>query len=597
MGGGVSQPQGDDIDKEVVEIGIKGLPEAIEQAIFVHERYPVIIDPTGKARMFLKYQLGSYIRHKEFSQTNLNRSLAGALLHGKTLTVAFEDLNGISYEFFEPGYFPKEVLNRAELYKDGVWQTIFKPEEGDPCIEDITPSPEFVFVLCTASDFVPAELFEYMRVIKVVDQDNKSDDQADNELEQIAGLYGATEVIRNSTAVVEAGFDGDIEELSSLVEKGYHIESRDGRKHTALSEAACQGHIPMIQHLISQGADPNTANDTGRTPVWRSCFNGHMEAVKVLLEAGGDPDCRDNTSMETAYDVAKTDEIRELIGGWDRSITEKLKEKRRQEIQASAEARIRTSAEREELARQKLRCEAVELATAKDLPGLKEFFNTIVSEAEQTSTKPRLTVECRNNTGQSLLSIATQNNDVPMVEFLLTHWKTCDMDRWDLSEGEMSVEAKVYKTNPNSRDLKGWSCACIAVFHDSRAALALLLEHGADPNLRSSYNKNAWDLAKDELDAAEKVVRSRKEIRQVLIDHDNSSATLFGRSSSQQAKECNMYKDLGEDGSPIVMQQEMEKEMQGSTSKPASNKGKGKPTKKDGKKESSVSKKKKGGKK
>ena len=76
-------------------------------------------------------------------------------------------------------------------------------------------------------------------------------------------------------------------------------------------------------------------------------------------------------------------------GGWDRSITEKLKEKRRQEIQASAEARIRTSAEREELARQKLRCEAVELATAKDLPGLKEFFNTIVSEAEQTSTKPR----------------------------------------------------------------------------------------------------------------------------------------------------------------------------------------------------------------
>ena len=58
-----------------------------------------------------------------------------------------------------------------------------------------------------------------------------------------------------------------------------------------------------------------------------------------------------------------------------------------------------------------------------------------------------------------------------------------------------------------------------------------------------------------------------------------------------------MYKDLGEDGSPIVMQQEMEKEMQGSTSKPASNKGKGKPTKKDGKKESSVSKKKKGGKK
>jgi hypothetical protein len=81
----------------------------------------------------------------------------------------------------------------------------------------------------------------------------------------------------------------------------------------------------------------------------------------------------------------------------------------------------------------------------------------------------------------------------------------CDKDRWDLVEGEVSVEAKCFKTNPNTRDLKGWTCVCIAVFHDARRVLKLLLEHGGDPNIRSSYNKNAWDLAKDELDAAEKV--------------------------------------------------------------------------------------------
>jgi hypothetical protein len=68
--------------------------------------------------------------------------------------------------------------------------------------------------------------------------------------------------------------------------------------------------------------------------------------------------------------------------------------------------------------------------------------------------------------------------------------------RWDLSEGELSMEAKVFKTNPNSRDLKGWSCVCIGIFHESRECLGLLLEHGGDPMLRSSYNKNAWDLAK-----------------------------------------------------------------------------------------------------
>ena len=45
-------------------------------------------------------------------------------------------------------------------------------------------------------------------------------------------------------------------------------------------------------------------------------------------------------------------------------------------------------------------------------------------------------------------------------------------------------------------DLKGWTCVCIAVFHDSRKVLKLLLQHGGDPNIYSSYHKNAWDLAK-----------------------------------------------------------------------------------------------------
>ncbi len=60
----------------------------------------------------------------------------------------------------------------------------------------------------------------------------------------------------------------------------------------------------------------------------------------------------------------------------------------------------------------------------------------------------------------------------------------------------MSTEAKVFKTNPNSRDLKGWSCVCIAIFHDSIKVLRMLLDNGGDPNLKSSYNKNGWDLVK-----------------------------------------------------------------------------------------------------
>lgn len=167
---------------------------------------------------------------------------------------------------------------------------------------------------------------------------------------------------------------------------------------------------------------------------------------------------------------------------------------------------------------------------------IREILDMMASEVEASSTdrgkaRPRATAEARNDQGQTLLSIAAQRDDLPLATFLLEHWKTIDKDRWadgmhvyihiytymyiympasifitvwihhhlyrwDLGPGEVSGAAKVFRANPNSRDMKGWNCACIAVFHNALHVLPKLLEHGADPSLRSSYNKNAWDLAK-----------------------------------------------------------------------------------------------------
>lgn len=126
----------------------------------------------------------------------------------------------------------------------------------------------------------------------------------------------------------------------------------------------------------------------------------------------------------------------------------------------------------------------------------------------------------------------------------------------------------MFKTNVNSRDLKGWSCACIAVFHDSKKVLALLLQEGADPLIRSSYNKHAYDLAKDEVDAAEHVIRSRADIRQVLADNDRgASSKLFGAMRRKEKEdgdeEKQLLAELGPDGSPVELQREMQKAVRG----------------------------------
>lgn len=127
-------------------------------------------------------------------------------------------------------------------------------------------------------------------------------------------------------------------QMRRWIEKGYHIESVDGRKHSALSEAASQGHFDIVSYLLELGADPNSLSDTGRSPLWRAglserkilismfiylvfiyrilsylAFAGHVSVCQCLLEAGSDPVYHDTTSMESAIDVAKSEDLRKIL--------------------------------------------------------------------------------------------------------------------------------------------------------------------------------------------------------------------------------------------------------------------------------------------
>lgn len=595
MGAGASVPPVDNVDTSVKEITLKKLPEAIEECLYVHEKFPVILDPTEQAGRFLKYQSGAFTNFNDPSfmlaggdkkrLESLNRALVGSIQHGRTLTLKFDSLSGIeTSSVFHKDFFPETVISRSQFLINDDWRSVLKEEMGDEM--DMNISPEFVFILIITGDAnVPSELQNIMQVIKVIDTkqaaegDQNQNDQegGDPAMDQIASMYGAAEIIRNSVPMVEAAFDGEFDTVKSFLDKGYHVESMDARKHTSLSEAASQGHMDLVQFLLEIGANPNALNDTGRSALWRAAFNNHGPIVSALLEAGANMDYRDKVSIEGPYDVAQDEGVRGILSSWDKTRTVELMENRKRVMMANLEARIKSSADREAVARNLIRTELVDKANSGDSQGIREMLEMIAQELTEANMKstggvaarPRATVEVRNDQGQSLLSIAAQNDDDELAEFLLTHWTGIDKDRWDLCEGEISDEAKLFKPNVNSRDLKGWTCTCIAVFHDSTKVLKLLLEHNGDPNIRSSYNRNAWDLAKDELDAAEHVIRSRALIRQVLLDYDQSNKSgntrIFGNGKAVGVKRNNgndaqLYEDLGDEGSPVVMQLEMNKE-------------------------------------
>jgi hypothetical protein len=98
--------------------------------------------------------------------------------------------------------FPIEVIDRAALYNDGVWQSVFRPGTLDPPIDEISPSPDFVFIICTAdTKHIPELLLSRMSVIRIEDvKDLSKEDGSSNKdgLDQVAEMYGAKEIIRLS---------------------------------------------------------------------------------------------------------------------------------------------------------------------------------------------------------------------------------------------------------------------------------------------------------------------------------------------------------------------------------------------------------------
>lgn len=62
--GGGAGAGGDDAAaavNEPMKAGLRGLVEAIEASVYAKERWPLIVDPTGQAGRFLKYQMGAYL--------------------------------------------------------------------------------------------------------------------------------------------------------------------------------------------------------------------------------------------------------------------------------------------------------------------------------------------------------------------------------------------------------------------------------------------------------------------------------------------------------------------------------------------------------
>ncbi|KAK7254871.1 spectrin binding protein [Aureococcus anophagefferens] len=560
MGAGASaQAAAQDDEGPLAPVVLKGLPGAMETALFVREKWPLVVDPTEQAGRFLRYQRGSFLigeSMRDMDHEHLRQLLVGCLKCGSMMTITYETLQNVDLgAVFKEGAFPRAVLDKRELFKESVWAALLRPDQGDPPPHEFLPRDDFA--LCVVAKTlggadVPEDFRSAFCVVEVKETPGAAGAAGGGDAVEAA--LGAKEVRRNSPDMVEFAFDGELDEVRALIDKGYYVDSVDGRKHTPLSDACAQGHVATVEYLLELGADPNSKSDLSRTPMWRAAYNGEAAMVALLLEAGGDPTIP-TTDFERPFDVAKDDATRDVLSARVRRRPggRRGAARRRPPRAGGPRRRPRGSCRREVL-----RSELVELAVAGKTADVKAKLEELADDADAHNERPRATANtARDDRGATLLHLAAQHGHLELAELLLTHAATLDPPH--VLPGDECTAAKVFFVNVNRRDAKGWTPLSVAVFHDRKRLAKLLLDHGGDPNLANQFGHTAFDVAKDQVASDERtVLKDKSEVRAVLEEWDRDARSkLFGTSGDVKVADGAAAEELPAEGTGVALQVEM----------------------------------------
>ena len=85
-----------------------------------------------------------------------------------------------------------------------------------------------------------------------------------------------------------ACYQGQLQVVQCLIEKGANIETKDKDQETPLFIVSCYGKTDIVKYLISKGANKNSKNSNGKTPYDVACDwtsnKSQKDIIKELLK-------------------------------------------------------------------------------------------------------------------------------------------------------------------------------------------------------------------------------------------------------------------------------------------------------------------------
>jgi ankyrin repeat protein len=86
-------------------------------------------------------------------------------------------------------------------------------------------------------------------------------------------------------ALIEAAGDGNVHEMSLLIDRGANVNGVALDGWTPLTQAAAAGQLDAVRVLLAHGADINRAGNTV-TPLHYAIFKGNLEVARFLVQNG-----------------------------------------------------------------------------------------------------------------------------------------------------------------------------------------------------------------------------------------------------------------------------------------------------------------------
>jgi hypothetical protein len=106
------------------------------------------------------------------------------------------------------------------------------------------------------------------------------------------------EIHSNTTPLMMAAYEGNIQEIEKLVKSGADVNARNDVNNTALHFATgatpiqnqiYRGSPEAVDDLIKHGAVVDATNKGGITPLMDAVYNNNLESIKILLAHKADP--------------------------------------------------------------------------------------------------------------------------------------------------------------------------------------------------------------------------------------------------------------------------------------------------------------------